>query len=254
MTERRRFFILAGLTAALAAAPAAQAWSWGWGSGESVRGNGEAGSEVRDTGSFDAVALSGGFKVLIRQGTTTKVEIAADKNLLPYIETRIADGAKGRTLQVGPKKGFSINTNINPTITIDMPALRAVAVAGSGTIDIQPMKTASVDAAISGSGDIRFSGLDADHLGMRISGSGDIVAAGKATQVSITIAGAGDVKATELAADEVKVSIAGSGDALVRADKKLNVSIAGSGDVRYVGSPETTSSVAGSGSVRKLNK
>ncbi len=249
----RRLFAL-GLVAAAAFSGSAHAWSWGWGSGERMTGNGDIATEARDTGAFDGVSLSGGFQVVIRQGQAHKVEVKVDRNLLPYLETRVVDGGKGRTLQIGPKKGYDLQASGSPSITIEMPSLRAVSVAGSGMVKVEAMKTGGVDAAIAGSGDIRFAGLDAERLGMKVSGSGDIMAAGRAGSANVSIAGSGDVKAAELAAEEVKVSIAGSGDALVQATKRLHVSIAGSGDVKYVGSPEITSSVAGSGKVRRLEK
>jgi Putative auto-transporter adhesin, head GIN domain len=247
----RRFFVLAATS--LLVAHSAQAWTWNWGSGERVTGNGEVVSEARDVGAFDAVSLTGGFNVVIRQGGATKVEIKADKNLMTYLETKVVEGSKGRTLEIGPKKGFNVSGTVNPTFTLDMPTLRALAVAGSGTIKVEAMKTGSVDASIAGSGDIHFNGLDAERLGIKVSGSGDIVANGRAGSATVSIAGSGDVRAAGLAADEVKVSIAGSGDAQVQATKKLSVSIAGSGDVKYAGSPEISSSIAGSGKVSRLN-
>jgi Putative auto-transporter adhesin, head GIN domain len=251
MNTSRRLFAL-GLISAAALSGTAQAWSWN--KGERVAGNGDIASEARDTGAFDGIALTGGFNVVVRQGAGNKVEVKADRNLLPYIETRVVDGSKGRTLEIGPKKGINISTSNNPSFIIEMPALRAVAVAGSGTIKVEAMKTGGVDASIAGSGDIRFAGLDAERLGMKVSGSGDIVAAGRCGNASVSIAGSGDVKAAELVAEEVKVSIAGSGDAQVNASRKLHVSIAGSGDVKYAGSPEISSSIAGSGKVRRLEK
>lgn len=253
--SRRQISRLGALSfvAAAAFAGTAQAWSWSSNS-ERINGNGDIATEARDTGAFDGVATAGGFNIVIRQGTGTKVEVKADRNLLPYIVTRVVDGGKGRTLQVEPKKGYSINTSTNPSLTIEMPSLRAVSVAGSGTIKVEAMKTAGVDAAIEGSGDIRFAGLDTERLGMKVSGSGDIVAAGRCGSANVSIAGSGDVKAADLVAEDVKVTIAGSGDAQVNVTKKLHVSIAGSGDVKYAGSPEITSSIVGSGKVRKIGQ
>ncbi|MFG6489912.1 head GIN domain-containing protein [Roseateles sp. BYS78W] len=250
MNTSRRLVALGLVAASLCGA--AEAWSWG--SSERVTGNGDVATEVRDTGAFDGVALSGGFNVVIRQGKGGKVEVKADRNLLPYIETDVVDGSKGRTLRIGPRKNTSFSTSFTPSLVIEMPALRAVSVAGSGKVQVEAMKTGGVDADIAGSGDIRFAQLDAERLGMRVSGSGDIVAAGRCNNAHVSIAGSGDVRAVDLAADEVKVSIAGSGDAQVNAAKRLNVSIAGSGDVKYTGSPEITSSIAGSGKVRRLEK
>lgn len=250
MNTSRRLFAL-GLVAAAVFSGPAQAWSWSI-SSERVNGNGDIATEARDTGAFDGVALSGGFNVVIRQGSGHKVELKADRNLLALIETRVIDGSRGRTLEIAPKKGVNVNSSTNPSLTIEMPSLRAISVAGSGTVKVEAMKTGGVDAAIAGSGDIRFAGLEAERLGMKVSGSGDIVAAGRCGSASVSIAGSGDVKAADLVAEEVKVSIAGSGDAQVNASRKLSVSIAGSGDVKYAGSPEISSSIAGSGKVRRI--
>lgn len=248
----RRFFTLATLAAALAATSAAHAWSWG--NGERVKGDGDVTTEARQPGAFDGVALSGSYRVVVRQGSGNKVEVKADKNLMGYIETRVVESGKGRTLEIGTKKGYQLDTSGTPSVVVEVPSLRAVSVAGSGTVQVESMKTGGVDASIAGSGDIQFAGLDAERLGMKVSGSGDILAVGRAGSATVSIAGSGDVKAAKLVADEVKVSIAGSGDAQVQASRRLNVSIAGSGDVRYLGSPEISSSIAGSGKVRRLGE
>lgn len=251
MLNRRLLAIAALSLAAAATTTATQAWSWSFG-GERVSGSGEVATEARDLGSFDGIALTGGFKVLVRQGTAARFELKGDKNVLPYIETRVIDGSKGRTLEIGPKKGYSLSTTVTPLITVDLAQLRAVSISGSGDIRIEAMKTPAVDASISGSGDIKFIDLSSEQLTLRVAGSGDIMAAGRTGSLSISVAGSGDVKARSLEASDVKVSIAGSGDAQVQAVKTLKVSISGSGDVAYVGSPEISMSVAGSGKVKKI--
>ncbi|MFG6416028.1 head GIN domain-containing protein [Roseateles sp. DC23W] len=248
MHTTRRLFAL-GLVSAAVLGGSAQAWSWS-NKGERIVGNGDVATEARSTGSFDSVSLAGGFNVLIRQGTGHKVEVKADRNVLPYIEAEL----DGRTLRIQPRKGFHLSTKTLPSLTLEMPSLRALSVAGSGNIKVEAMKTEGVEAAIAGSGDIRFGNLDAERLVVKVSGSGGFTATGRAPQATISIAGSGDVKAADFAAEEVKVSIAGSGDAQVQATKTLKVSIAGSGDVKYVGAPEISSSIAGSGKVRRFER
>lgn len=253
MNPTRRFLAVSAVSlAALVAAGGAQAWSWSFGGAERVQGNGSVSAETRDVGAFESVALAGSFKVLIRQGASDKVEVKADTNLLPYLETKVVDGRNGRTLEIGTKRGFHLSSSTTPVVTLDMRALRGVALAGSGDVRIEPMKTDAVDVSIAGNGDVKINGLQAERLGLRVSGSGDILANGRANSLNISVAGSGDVKTRDFIVDEAKVSIAGSGDVTVQATKKLNVSIAGSGDVGYVGSPEVSTSNAGSGRVRKL--
>jgi Putative auto-transporter adhesin, head GIN domain len=247
MNTRRRIAVTTLALTALGAMGSAQAWGWNFG-GERVKGSGEAGSETRTPGSFDAIQLSGNFKVLVRQAGSESVELKADKNLLPLIETRL----NGKTLEITTKKGYQLSGALPMQIIVDMTVLRAVAVDGSGDIRVEPMKTPELTASIAGSGDIRFAELFSEKASFKVAGSGDILAKGRVNSLTVSVAGSGDVKAAELAADEVKISIAGSGDAQVQANKLLKISIAGSGDVRYVGSPEISSSVAGSGSIKRL--
>ena len=246
----RRFFAFAATSFAIAGS--AQAWSWSFGSGERVKGSGEVTSETRDVGSFDGIALSGGFKVLVRQNSTSKVALKADNNLLALIETKVVEGSKGRTLEISTKRGFSLSPTVAPVITLDMAQLRALSIAGSGDVQVEAMKTPSVEASIAGSGDIRFTDLDSDRLGLRVAGSGDVTATGRTGNLEVSVAGSGDVRVKGLVAQDVKISIAGSGDAQVQAVRTLKVSVSGSGDVGYIGSPEISISVAGSGKVRKL--
>jgi hypothetical protein len=227
----------------------AQAWDWSFGGGERVKGSGEAGSETRTPGEFDTLQLNSSFKVLVRQAGGESVEIKADKNLLPFIETRLS----GKTLEIGTKKGYQLSTTMPVQISIGMSVLRGLSIAGSGDVRVEAMKTPQLDISVAGSGDVRMAELFSERLGVKVSGSGDVMAKGRVNSMTVSVAGSGDVKTTELAADEVKISIAGSGDAQVQANKALKVSIAGSGDVRYVGSPEISSSIAGSGSVKRLS-
>jgi len=251
MLQRRLFAISALSALSLFAATSSHAWSWG--NSERIKGTGDVSSETRDLGSFDSISLSGGFKVLVRQGAQSRVEVKTDRNLHSYIETRVVDGKKGRTLEIAPKRGYEVQGSVRPEIVLDMAQLRSIAVGGSGDVRVEAMKSPDVDASIAGSGDVLFVDLSSDRLGLKVAGSGTVTAHGRASNLSLSIAGSGDVRARGLLADDVKASIAGSGDAEVNASKTLKISIAGSGDIAYLGSPEVSTSVAGSGRVRRLN-
>lgn len=255
MSHRRLVLVSLVAAGAFAAWGSAQAWSWTiGGSGERVQGNGELASETRNPGSFDAVAVNGNFRVLVRQGGSEAVEIKADKNILPLIETKLVDNSKGRVLEISTKRGYWLQTSNTPQLLIDVKALRQLAIAGSGEAKVEALKSPQFDASVAGSGDIVLKDVQIEQLGLKVSGSGDVLASGRAERLVIAIAGSGDVKSADLQADEVKVSIAGSGDAQVHAVKRLKVSVAGSGDVRYRGEPDIDSSVAGSGSVKRLGR
>jgi hypothetical protein len=252
MSLIRRTLFTGAAAAALSFSAAAMAWSFSIGGGEQVKGDGKIARESRSVSGFDGISLSGNFELKVKQSGTPRVELEGDGNLLPYVETKVVEGRKGKTLEISVKRGYNVYSKQPLKIEVDLATLRAVGIAGSGKAEVDSFKSEVLDFSVAGSGTVLAPRVEAGKLSMSIAGSGDIVTGGKAAEASVSIAGSGDVKASELAADEVKVSISGSGDAAVQAIKKLKVSIAGSGDVRYSGNPEMSTSIAGSGSVKKL--
>ncbi|WP_425257394.1 head GIN domain-containing protein [Rubrivivax sp. RP6-9] len=215
-------------------------------------GSGRMATEQRAVSGFEAVATTGSIDLVLRQTGKEAVEVQADDNLLPLIETVVERGSRGPTLQVRLKRGERVHNHGQIRVTVDVVQLKAVSTAGSGDIVVDGLKTPSFHLSIAGASDARLNGLATELLDLRISGSGDVQAAGTATSVKLSIAGSGDANLAALVADDVHVRIAGSGDASVTANKVLDVSVAGSGDVRYGGSATTVkSSTAGSGTVSR---
>ncbi|MBB5206234.1 hypothetical protein HNQ51_003579 [Inhella inkyongensis] len=247
----RRSLLTATATAALGFSAMALAWS-SHERGEAVKGDGQIKREARSVESFDAISLAGSFEIKVKQSTTQRLELEADGNLLPYVETKVVEGSKGRTLQVQVKRGYALASKQPLRIEVDMATLRALSLAGSGKAEVLAMKSDKLVFSIAGTGSVKGQQLEIGSLKMDVAGNGQIEAAGRTNELAVSIAGRGDVRAAELAGDDVKVSIAGSGDAEVQANKKLKISIAGSGDVRYRGTAEVSQSVAGSGSISRL--
>jgi len=241
----------AGLLLAVAAALPAHALEINLGGGARIVGSGKPASETRPVSDFQAITAKGPVRLVVRQGSREAVEVRADDNLLPLIETTVESGSHGRTLVVGVKKGQNIRTHSDMVVTVDVVQLKAIASAGSGDVRVEALKTPSLALNLAGSADASLAALQADDLTVSISGSGDVNAAGSTGRLKISIAGSGDVRMAALKADDVTVGIAGSGDADVTANKTLSVSIAGSGDVIYHGDAQLKTSIAGSGSVSR---
>jgi len=248
-------FALAGLAALLflVSAHAAERESSWWQrvAGGSVAGSGTIKTESRNVAGFQAIVLAVPAKLVLRQGTKEGVELRADDNLLGLFETRVVDRAGVPTLEIRSRDGASYSTRNQPVVTVDLIKLGALAVAGSGDVSADALKSTALKVAISGSGDIRVGKLDVDGIEVKVTGAGDVRFGGRAGKLGIAISGSGNVDTGALETDDVEVSIAGSGDANVNARKTLAVSIAGSGDVTYSGAATPKTSIAGSGTVKK---
>ena len=239
------------LGAALAQPAIADETVWNWSFGPVVNGSGKLQTENRAVGSFQAIALRSSMKLVLHQGGRESLELRADDNVLPLIESRIVDRDGVPTLELGLKKGTSYKSGTPIVAHIELISLRALSISGSGDVVGDALKTPALAIAISGSGNVKLGQLAADEVSAKVSGSGDLLFGGKAGKLAVSISGSGDVNARSLEADDVSISMAGSGDASVTARKTLNVSIAGSGSVVYAGDPIVKSSIAGHGSVRK---
>ena len=196
--------------------------------------------------------MRGGIDLVVRQGARETVQVSADDNLLPLLQTTVEGSGESRTLVIQWARGENLRTRAKAVVTVDVVKLTALASSGSGDMVVEALKTPALALSISGSSDARLSGLDTQQLRVAITGSGDEQASGKAGKLNVSIAGSGDVRTRALLADDVTISIAGSGDASVQANKTIAVAIAGSGDVEYAGAATITHSrIAGSGSVRQ---
>jgi Putative auto-transporter adhesin, head GIN domain len=215
-------------------------------------GSGKATTETREASGFAAITVRGGIDVVVRQAAREAVQVSADDNLLPLLQTTVEGSGESRTLVIQWARGENIRTRAKAVVTVDVVKLTALSSSGSGDIVVEALKTPALALSISGSSDAKLSSLATEQLRVDISGSGDVQASGSATRLNVSIAGSGDVRSRELAADDVTISIAGSGDASVQANKTVAVSIAGSGDVEYRGAAVITKSrIAGSGSIRQ---
>ena len=182
-------------------------------------------------------------------GEARGIHIRVQENLLPYLEL----SEKDDKLEIEVKEGYRLAPSEPLEITITLPELHELALAGTGNGELHDFKGNELVLSVAGTGDIVASGLEMNRLEGNIAGLGNL----DLGQVSVRVvelnsAGAGGVKGAGLASEEVEVSIAGSGEVEVRAQSRLKIEIAGAGAVNYWGSPALTSEIAGSGQVSRL--
>jgi hypothetical protein len=235
----RRFTIPASVAIALAAAGCHRA------ADAEDRNAGPKVDRTYQVGSFSKIEVAGPYDVKVVTGGTPGVTAHGGENLLNETEV-VVDGDE---LKIRPKKHRGWHwSNGAAQFTVNVAALRAATIAGSGGITVDKV-SGDFDADIAGSGDLRLPSVAAGKLKLAIAGSGGLMAAGTADNVDISIAGSGDVDAKSLVTRTADVSIAGSGGVTAHATEKADVSIMGSGDVELTGGAKCSVSKMGSGDV-----
>ena len=217
---------------------------------ESVRGNGNITTESRSVSSFKDIRLSGSMNVHLIKGAAYSVEIKGEENILPYIETNVADGK----LIIKYADGVNINTRRDVTVTVTLPELQEVDITGSGDITGNTKFTGNdeIELGVTGSGNMKLE-VDAPAIEAKITGSGDIYLSGNTKNIKCSTTGSGKIEATELKAENAVVKTLGSGSINVFASIKLDATVNGSGDITYKGGASVNSKINGSGSVKAVD-
>ena len=179
-----------------------------------ITGSGKAATETRSVSSFQAISMRGDIDVIVRQGSSEGVQVRADDNILPLVQTVVEGSGDARTLRIQYRPGEAVRAKTPVVVNVDVVKLSALASAGSGHVSVEALKTPALALSLSGSSDAKLRQLETEQFSIHIVGSGDV-------QASVT------------------------------AQKTLGVAIAGSGDVDYGGAATLAKSVVGSGTVRK---
>jgi hypothetical protein len=218
----RPHVVLLGAVASVVALAAA---GCGGSSNSVTEGSGVSATQARDVAAFDSVELAGSNNVVIHVGERQFVVVKGDDNLLDRVTTEVESGM----LVIANTPG-SFTTTSPMSVEVEVPALEALTLTGSGTFAVE--------------------GTEAESLEVTLSGSGTVAGTGTVTRLDVTVSGSGTVQFTRLVANEVQAVVSGSGSIFVTATASLDASVPGSGAIHYAGHPQdVTKSVTGSGAI-----
>ena len=189
-----------------------------------ISGSGTRKTEKKEVPAFKAIETGGAFDVEITCQKPQSVEIEADDNLLPLLETDVSDGV----LHVGMKQNYHSQKLIS--VRIAVPDLNRITISGAGTA--------------------RVTGVKNENFVINSTGAAKIEAKGETKAVEIRNSGAGLIDAHELRSSKAEVNLSGAGQAEVYASEQLDVTISGVGRVTYSGQPKVINkNISGIGTV-----
>lgn len=190
-----------------------------------VKGSGVRKTEKRDLAAFNGIETSGAFEVQVNCQKPVSIEIEADDNLLPLVQTEVRDGV----LRVTTTKGYSSSGGIVLRVTV--PDLASIKSTGAGKFNIAGVKN--------------------DAFEIRSTGAATVVASGESKSAKIESTGAGTIDAHKLRVNNADVSVTGAASVDVYATDQLDVRVSGAGTVSYSGNPKVNKRLSGAGQVIK---
>ncbi len=209
----------------------------------------EGGGAVRDVRGFDRVEISIVGEIILTQGSTESLQIAASTADLARISTVVRQG----TLYID-----RMRPDDNPrgpiTFRLSMKTISGLRTTSACSIRADAVTTDALRISIQSSGSVEVKRLNARALDVEMNSSGDCTLAGTVDRQSVLINSSGEYRAADLASREATLRLNSSGSATIRVAETLSASLSSSGDVRYHGSPaKVTSTTASSGKVVKLD-
>jgi hypothetical protein len=214
-------------------------------------GNGQAVEKPRTAAEFNRVEVRAPLDVAVKEGGAFAVNVEVDSNLQDHITTEV----RGGTLVIDSDASIAPTAGKN-RVTVTLPTLAALTLAGSGNATVEGgAEHPSVALVLKGSGNMTYHGT-AGLLRATVSstGHGNIKLVGSAGRIEASTDGTGDIDATDMKAAGGSFSTNGSGDILANLHGgETIIEIHGSGDVRWKGETQVVSmNNSGTGHAIKL--
>lgn len=207
-------------------------------------GNGDIRGESRRAEGFNQIASSGDYKVIVQRGSVYAVEVWAESNLLPYIETEVVD----KTLKIKTRGLRNLLQNQPIEVLVTTPYLNRLFLSGSGMIKTGHFESEQFGIILSGSGDIDAK-VSTGIMKVQLWGSGNILLEGDATAGKFVLSGSGRIKSHQAHQRTCEAVIFGSGNLYVNPLESIDARITGSGRVLYNNNPIVSKNIYGSGEV-----
>lgn len=177
-----------------------------------------------------AITLLGPDTVRVVRGE--KLTISVDGDREARLRFALADGKLG----IAREDWKTGSTDRTATISITLPELREIVLAGSGTLIADQLGGADDGRiVIAGTGLVEARAVRTRKLAVDVVGSGTLRAGGRADTMKLVLAGSGAAEMDGLSVDDATVDVAGSGKARFASNGQVNANITGSGEVRVFG-------------------
>jgi hypothetical protein len=211
--------------------------------------NALASKQDRPVKNFNKIEVSGGFNVILTQGTVEKLTIDADDDVLPKIITEVRGGTliirlENNTWNKNTKKMTAELTFINLD-KIDVSG--AVKITGTN-----PMKFSKLKIEGSGASKINLN-LSVTSLSCDFSGASEITLKGNAPEFKIDLSGASNLEALEFLTRKCSIDCSGASDARVNATESLEIESSGASKITYTGNPaKVETDLSGASKISKV--
>jgi hypothetical protein len=189
-----------------------------------LQGEGPVIDETREMPAFDRIDAGGGIRVEVSIGSAQPIEVRAQANILPSIDTGVNNNG---TLRIEPTDDFTVAEPV--TVVVVLPSLAAITLSGGAQASIESLHAEAFEAVLSGGSTATISGV-----------------AG-----TVTLSGRGGAEADlrDLAAESAEVSLDGGSTATLQASEVVTGTASGGAVLTLFGDPRVEVRTSGGAQV-----
>jgi hypothetical protein len=215
---------------------------------ECKKGSGKEVTESRKVGKFSKIDITGGYKVVIKQDTTSSLSITADDNLMQYIQSDVS----GDKLTVSSSHTvcssgmFILNISLRDLSSIK--ASDAVDIASDGKIT-----TKDLEINLSGATKVTLN-LNADNVTTHGTGVTVLNLTGQASSHTVELKGSGELDALDFVVAKYRIKTEGASNCKINVLNQLDVNSSGASDIQYRGNPTSiNNNKSGASTLKKID-
>jgi hypothetical protein len=205
-----------------------------------LRGSGNLQHETRVVPPFTGVSVSSGIRAEVQIGPQ-HVDVEADDNVLPIIETVVEDGM----LVVRFKQHGWLRTESAIVVHVSAPSITALEASGGSGIRADVASAEDLSIESSGGGEVQVHHVAVKTLRAQVSGGGGLQLDGRADEVKLQLSGGARCKGQELQARDLRIRASGGSTARLAVSDSIHGHASGGSVIRVRGNPEVRVSSSG---------
>ena len=204
---------------------------------------------------FTQVDVRGAYRVVVRRGSTFRVEAAGNEDRLKDLRVE----RNGNTLEIHDRdtsifgRNWSSDDDEKVLVRIEMPAVEFLKLAGAVHADLGGFdRQDRLKVAQAGASHLRLNGSYGE-LKLELAGACRTTATGRADALDLDAAGACELAAANLQTQTATVDLAGVCKARLNVRESLRGDAVGASEIAYSGQPKSVKvDATGASSVRRL--
>ncbi len=208
-------------------------------------------AEIRTTGDFTGIDLSGSLSLYLSQGDENAIAISAgEEKYNSKIKTEVKNGILKISVDGGFWNGMGW-TNKKLKAYVSIKKLQSLDVSGASLVSISGILSADdLKIDISGASEIKGA-LNVNNLNIDISGASVARLTGKVNNALVDASGACKLGTTDLEIGQCKADASGASAIRLTVTKEFNASASGGAHIYYKGNPSVIKANSSAGATIK---